>query len=217
MPTTWDNYLKEVMPDVSGCPISTAKNAIRNAAIEFCNESRAWRTQIGDVTTADGTKAYTLVPPADSEIITITRAIIVGDVKPLNTISNLHLNRYKLGTETDRPVMYNAEYPGQITFYRTPNDIYTVEIFATLKSTKIATDGPDFLFNDWLEIIAHGAKGRLMAMAGRSWSNPQMVPYHSKKFINGWVEARIRDSKSNVESSSALRPLSHGFYRSRRV
>jgi hypothetical protein len=217
MPTQWNNFLQEVAPDVSGCPKSVMRNAVRNSAIEFCNESRAWRTQITDITTAIGTKTYSLTVPTDSEVIMVSRLLIVGDVRPLPTLSNKHLNRYKIATDNGRPNFYNSEIPGQVSFYPTPDAIYTGEVFCVLKPTKASLEGPDFLFNDWLDAIAAGAKARLMAMAGRPWTNVKLVKLHRATFVRGYVEARIRDAKSNVESSSDTRPQSFGFYRGRRV
>ena len=82
-----------------------------------------------------------------------------------------------------------------------------------LSPTRAATGAPDFLFNDWLEPIACGAKSRLMMMNGRDWFSPKLAQYHSKQFIKGWTEARIRDSKSNVQSSTRLTPGYYGTYR----
>jgi len=217
MPTTWDNYMPEVAPDVAGCPKSVIRNAIRNSAIELCYEGRAWRTQITDVTMVIGTPVYTLGVPVDSEVIATTRLLVVGDVRPLSTLPPAHQNRFKISADNGRPKFYNAETPATVTLYPPPDTAYVAEVFALLKPTKVSLGGPDFLYNDWLEVIASGAKARLMAMAGRPWSNPKMVNIHRKAFVKGYVEARIRDAKGNVESSSYARPATFGHYRGRKV
>jgi len=212
----WENFLPEVMLDVAGCPDSIAENAVRQAAIEFCNQSRAWRDQLADLSTVDGTAQYIIAVAADSEVISLHKLQHSDSMMPLPTIPTIHLDRFKLSTTKEKPRWFNQETPATVTLFNTPDAAYTLNVFAVLKPTKASLSGPDFLYNDWLEEIAHGAKKRLKAMSGRSWADPQMVKYHSREFINGWVEARIRDSKSNVSSSSTAIPQRFGFYRSSR-
>lgn len=216
MAVNWEDFLPEVMLDVMGCPDSIAENAVKQSAIEFCNQSRVYRDQLADLSTANGTPTYSIVVPAGSEMIALHKVNQVGQQLPLPTIPTILLDRFIISTTPERPRWFNQETPATITFFHTPDDIYTYNLFAILKPTKASTSGPDFLFNDWLEPIAHGAKKRLKAMSGRTWFDGSMVKYHSREFINGWVEARIRDAKSNVMSSSVVRPQKFGFYRSSR-
>lgn len=216
MAVNWENYLQEVLPDVAGCPIQVAENAIRNSAIEFCNKSRVYRDKLADMLTAQGTAKYTIATPVDSEMIALHKVQHNDQTFPLPTIPAIHLDRARLSTNEQKPRWYNSPTPAEIEFFFTPDAIYTVELWAILKPTKAATSGPDFLFNDWLEPISSGAKARLLAMSGRPWSDKSMVKFHRREFTDGWVEAKIRDAKSNVFSSSTLRPQNFGSYRNTR-
>ena len=212
MALEWEHYLKEVLPDVKGCPVTIAENAIRNAAIEFCNESRVWREQAENVQILqDNAGPYTI----DVSNINSGGAQILAahKVKPVN--NNLPLHVYPIQLQDDRYTRTGRAEP-QWYYFRTPDTLFVgpgvpqedveAEVFVTLKPTRQSTTGPDFLCEDWLEEIAHGAKARLMAMAQRPWANPDMVRYHRREFINGWIEARIRDAKSNVVGSSKTFP-----------
>ena len=216
MTINWENYLKEVMPDVMGCPISVAENAIRNSAIEFANQTRVWRDRCSDVPLVQGTALYTLVPPADSAVIATHKVQFDDSTQPLSTIPIIHLDTARLSTTEQKPRWFNDPTPGKIEFLYTPEQSYTAEVWAILKPLKDSTFGPDFFFNDWLEEISSGAKARLLAMK-RPWGDNSMVKYHRRLFINGYVEARIRDSKSNVMSSSTARPQPFGVYRGSRT
>jgi hypothetical protein len=180
MAVNWEDFLREVLPEVAGCPVQIAENAIRNAAIEFCNQSRVWRERIVDVPLVADTATSTL------------------DTTGASAAANIFT--------TDRPHYYNNDEPKIIRFYPTPNASYTAEVFATLKPTLDGVSGPNFLFDDWLEPISHGAKARLKAMSGRPWQDTKMIQFHRREFITGWTEARIRDSKSNVQSSTFMQP-----------
>jgi hypothetical protein len=209
MAVNWEDFLREVLPEVAGCPVQIAENAIRNAAIEFCNQSRVWRERIVDVPLVADTATYTLDTTgasAAANILGVHRVRLTDSEIPLPTISKQQLDDQWLQTTTDRPHYYNNDEPKIIRFYPTPNASYTAEVFATLKPTLDGVSGPNFLFDDWLEPISHGAKARLKAMSGRPWQDTKMIQFHRREFITGWTEARIRDSKSNVQSSTFMQP-----------
>ena len=42
----WDDYLPEVLSEVSGVPYKMAINEIRNSAIELCEKSELWRLNL---------------------------------------------------------------------------------------------------------------------------------------------------------------------------
>jgi hypothetical protein len=206
---SWEDFLREVLPDVAGCPVQIAENAIRNAAIEFCNETRVWRERIVDIPLVQGTVLYTLDTTgakAAADVLAVHKVTLNDSTRPLSTIPKQHLDQQYLVEDEQRPWYYNNDEPSKIRFYPAPDTAYTGEVHAALKPTRTATEGPDFLFTDWLECIASGAKSKLMAMAGRPWSDPKMVRYHRDIFVRGYVEARIRDVKSNVQSSSFMMP-----------
>lgn len=210
MPVSYESFLREVMPDVSGCPIQIAENAIRNSAIEFCNETRVWRERIVDVPVLADTSTYTLDTTGSdgaSNVVTVHRAKFSDSSRPLSTIPTQHLDdQWQPTGNTQRPWYFNCQSPPVITLYPTPSEALTLEVWAILKPTLDGTEGPQFLFDDWLEAIAAGAKSKLMYMSGRVWSNPKMAPYHRQIFVRGTTEARIRDAKSNVQSSSFMTP-----------
>jgi hypothetical protein len=214
--TSWDAYLPEVMLDVPGCPDSVAINAVKQAAIEFCNQSRIWREQLTDLSTAQGTPDYSLVGlvPADSEVLAVHKVQHDDLSKPLSTIAKQHLDRYRLTSTEEKPYYFNGDDPMTLRLYPTPDAVYTLLVWASLKPTRASTEGPEFLYNNWLEPIAHGAKARLKAMS-RPWADKNMIKFHRREFINGWVEARIRDSKSHIQSGTAAVPRPFGIYRNR--
>jgi len=219
MSVDWEQYLKEVMPDVSGCPVQLALNAVRNAAIEFANQTRVWRDDVEQVVMVAGQAVYPLVTQNvdDEEIIALHKVQFTDQTYPLSTISALHLDNARLSTTEQKPRWFNQPTPAQIEMFYTPDAASgTLNCKAILKPTKTSTFGPDFMFNDWLEEISAGAKARLLAMK-RPWGDKSMVKFHRRLFINGYIEARIRDAKSNVMSSSAVRPQPFGIYRGSRT
>lgn len=233
-PVNLSAFLPEVMLDVVGCPDSVAENAVKQAAIEFCGQSGSWTEQIDSVTTVQSTAEYLLEATAIQtetgvspiEILAVRKVQKSGSKITLPTMADQHADRYGSFTTEDEPRFFNAgghsnanasALSTYITFFPTPDAAYTYDIWAILKPAKTVTQLPHYLYNDWLETIAHGAKARLKAMSGRPWADPAMVGFHRKEFINGYVEARIRETKSGVQSSTVVAPRAFGFYRFRRI
>lgn len=235
MPVSWDEYLQEVLPECQGCPVRMAINAIRNAAIEFVEQSRSYREVLPDLTLTQSQDTYTfgvaaalptpdIIIPDGTSMLGLHKAQLVTngqrDDKPLFTIPLQHQDRFRIRQAEDRPYYYYQRTPDQVTFIPIPdgNQTYVVELQALLHLSRDSTEAPDWLYDNWLEEVAHGAKFRLKAMSGRGWENLDMVPYHRREFYGGINEARIRDSKSNVMSSSTADPQRNrfGHYRRRR-
>lgn len=229
----WEDYLFNVMPDVAGCPISQAEKAIQLAAIEFCNNSRVYRLQLNNLSTVAAQQDYTfgaaadvptpdLILPVDADMIALHKVQEVeggsSSWRPLPMIPHNHLDRFREQQSNDHPRYFLQNTPQSIRFIPTPDDIYEYQLWAVLKPTKASTAGPDFLFDDWVDPISHGAIARLQAMNGRAWMGAaNKVAYHRREFIKGWAEARTRDDKGNtVNSSTAVSPFGFGNYRTRR-
>ena len=213
MAVEWEQFLKEVLPDVKGCPVTIAENAIRNAVIDFCNQSRVWREDAAPISLVQGTSAYTIdvsaVDPAgEAQIVTVHKVRLTDSNIPLPALPLQYADDFITQTAEQRPEWFYCKSPPQIVFGpAAPDAAYTTaELKVVLKPTRDATQAPDFIYNDWLEEIAHGAKYRLMAMEGRPWAAVDMVSYHRREFVTGWTEARIRDVKGNVQSTTMAVP-----------
>lgn len=227
MAVEWEAYLREVMPDVAGCPIRVAENAVRNAAITFLEETRLWREPLTDTTTVEGQDDYTIgvsagspdiVIPDESQLLGIHKLLLGDDERALNTLNVGQLDQFPVYSQNQRPRAYYSKNTESVTLWPTPDGgDYNVRTWAILTPTRDATGAPDWLHTDWLEAIACGAKYRLLMMAGRSWANPKFAPAHRRQFRDGIVTARIRDTKSHVQQSSNASFATFGFYRGSRV
>ena len=72
----FSDLVDRISPNAPGCPQPLVVNAVRDAAIEVCVRTGAWRYQHADVTTVDGTEEYAFVPEASAEVDTILGANI---------------------------------------------------------------------------------------------------------------------------------------------
>lgn len=57
-----------------------------------------------------------------------------------------------------------------------------LSVWVALKPTLDATTIEDFIYEDYLEVIADGARGMLFGMAGQTWANGELATYYTKRY-----------------------------------
>lgn len=55
-------------------------------------------------------------------------------------------------------------------------------VWVALKPTLDATTVEDFIYEDYLEVIADGARGMLFGMAGQTWANGELATYYTRRY-----------------------------------
>ena len=55
-------------------------------------------------------------------------------------------------------------------------------VWVALKPTLDATTVEDFIYEDYLEVIADGARGMLFGMAGQPWANGELATYYTRRY-----------------------------------
>jgi hypothetical protein len=191
-------WLPEVMPDAPDCPEVVALNAIRNAAIEFCNETLYWQADIGAVALTDALLPYTIAPPASTVVAQVMVASLLGRPLAVTNIQELD-NRVVNWREAEgQPRAVFQPDPGVLDLYPRPagTDSYDVFIRVALAPTRASTTVDDRLHIGYLEDIAAGALSRLLAMPNRPWSNTEGARYYGSTFASAKVEAAIEATKS---------------------
>jgi len=123
----------EVLPDISGVGQSLALNAIRNAAIEFCDRSGCWPYNQSLLSSVASQPNYSFVPPADTEVVGVTQAWYNGE--PIRFKSAFELEKEAINgnysnldflpaTLTAGPLTIGTKY--QITGYVAGDDFTNV-------------------------------------------------------------------------------------------
>ena len=153
-----DSFYGLLMGDVFGCPYPVADTALRMAAREFCEGSRAIREQ--SIARANGTRStFEFDLPEQQELVRICTAK-VGDYEVVvNGYTDLDSNGVTLvdqQTFTIRP---------------TPETNTTITIMIATKPTITATQVADDLVNRFIDQVVTGAKARLFMQNGTKWSN----------------------------------------------
>ena len=206
-----DAFHPHVLTEVLGCPAPLMDLHLVSAAAEFCRETLAWTEAQDPMPLVNGMADYELDMPDQAYACTVRDVWLGG--RRLTPITLHALQGFGAG-ESNEPTHYNASSErGTLRVYPTPANVtgqalVTRTAFAPVMA---ATTLPDFLGQRHMEVIASGAKARLMLIPGQAWSNPQLGAYHRQQFDNGVLNARIEEAHDRVPGTLTVQPRRFGF------
>lgn len=209
-----DDLLPQLLPEVSGCPSAIARNAIRNAAIEFCRDTHAWNLIQDPTTLIDLQHTYDIDVPEDAKVAAVLAIWDAVDKLRSKTMSEIEEALPDWQTaRSPRPLYFNSSSgDGTVRLFPTPylSQRARVTMRVAFVPTRTATTLDDDMVEDNFEVLMAGAKARLMAMPG-AWANPQLAAFNGGRFEAGKVDARIKVLHEGVVGSLYAKPRRFGL------
>lgn len=192
-------FVPGILPHVPGCPAIAARLEALRAATEFCAMTKAWREWLAPIDVAAGTATYSLVLPTGSAL-TLPIEVKWGDIRLTPLTRDDALAAYGETWDSEysaSPEGYIMPDLSSITLAPTPDTALAdgLNILAALQPAADATTVPDFLAEQYREIINHGAIGGLLGTQGKPWSNPQLGDRFSRMFASEVAGVSIRAAK----------------------
>lgn len=188
-----------VLPDVPGCPLNVVDNALISTLIDFCEKSLLWKHEAEPTSVRAGYARYTFAPEDGTRVV--EPVYVSLDKMPLEatSLSLLDLNSPGWRDRVDTtPTAYYMDTDDSIRLVGIPAEDMddALEVHVALKPLRSSKEIPDFLFEDWAEIIAHGTLAKLHAMSNRTWADPSVVNYHYRKYRRGLSRGRSKALRS---------------------
>jgi len=191
---TWDSFYDFVAPDLPGCPFAAIDVALRQAAIDFCSQSLAWKYTHPDIAVTAGTASYNFVPPDQAVVHAVTYAEFEGSEIDCHTAeSGIQIYNWRNQTGTPEYVLGGAT---ALQLVPNPAANGTLKLEVALKPSPTATGIDDDIFNEYRDAMAHGAFGRLMASPKKPYTQLQLATYHQQLFTQLTGQAGYRVARS---------------------
>ena len=195
---TFLDVVNRLSPSVPGCPTPVIEQYVRDAAIEACERTLAWRYEQPAVRLVTGAHHYEFETPDDAEVHAFLTATVNGtSLKPI-TIEQLYdiLPKwpYQASNEYAEPRYVTQIDPDHFCVAPLPDNskAYDVRMIVCLKPLRSATK-MDKKFLDELEnVIMHGALQHLLVLPDRTFSDRELASYHAKQFAFKIAERRAR-------------------------
>lgn len=200
---TWDAFFPYVLPSVPGCDEDTATFYIRQAAIEFCANSQAWKQELSIPTVADQSN-YTIPYPTGSALSKLDSFTLVDldgvpndDYEAVSAKTGRSLDR----NFSDSYYVYLSEDAATLIVMPSPDESgASVLPYVTLKPSQTSAGVPDWLFEQYVDAIAQGALSKLMGLPGKAWSNPGLSTVKGDKADKKAGGASVRESRGKARA-----------------
>lgn len=203
MAKVWADFLDEVLPEMKGTPPQAlVTNAIKNAAVEFCERSFVYRVDHPTVTSVDSTGEYDWAPGAGLKVVRAEAVWYEKKELTPKTVDELRAMHVYWPDWEGVPLYFVQERVEELILVPKPTDGVADAIRAkvSVKPARAATGIDDAIWEKYLEPIASGAKGRLFAMKDKPWTDGTLAAYHKGLFESAIDAARLAAFKGHVRS-----------------
>jgi hypothetical protein len=193
----FSDLVNRIAPSVPGCPQPVIVTYVRNAAIDVCERTNAWRYQQAAITMTAGTYQYAFVPESGAEVYSVITANINGNELSPITLETLHslYPKYPSAVTAERATPQYFFQISPITFHvaLVPiNSTDKINMFVSQRPSRASTGMNEAVMDDVEDAIMHGALQQLLTLPERTWSDKELAAYHAKQFVFKVTERRAR-------------------------
>lgn len=188
--TKYEDMLDDVIPELMGCSVELAINALRNTCIELFQKSWIYTQQMDTIPVLTSVPEYDLDSFSGYRVVGVVSAWFNGvRVGPLATET---LNKNYLRWEADAGTVegYIIKESNLIRLYRIPEQDGVLDLTVALAPTTKSTGIETFVYDFYSEAIAAGAKARLMAIPSKPFSNINASMMYRAQFAAAITDAK---------------------------
>lgn len=206
--TLFSAFNSEVLPYVHDCPQFAATQAVKNAAIEFCDRTGYWQADLASIDAVASTGAYTPVVPTDTRITDVIECWFNNLLMVPKSVEEL--TRLYRGIDwrnlVGQPAFITTDLNSLIRIVPAPAvaAVGAINMRVSLAPTRTATGIDSGIYEKQLEVISRGARARLLNMAGQPFYDPTQGQAQRTAFLSGCNDARIRANKASSRASVAI-------------
>jgi len=202
----YDALVSEIAPDVPGCPDMAIERAVRDAAIEFFDQTACWRVDQEPVAVSAGTAVVELELPAGTRLVQLLRAKLGS--RPLDRKSREDLlDRFGDFTVKGMPAAVTRESDTEIRLVPVPGLSMAdrLQLHFAVTPTRASTSIPDEQGERHWQALVEGARAKLMAMLGQPWAQPKLASVARGAFEKAMREAMLTASQDAVAGTKRMK------------
>lgn len=206
------DFLDYVMPQVPGATVDMALLEIKNTIIDFCEKSLILQETLDPVTAIKDIMDYDLEPPKDRLVVKIMKAWFKGtDLTPVSVDEIQSPSWYNQNADyvvlKQAPRMITQKDTETFSVYPIPEktEANVMTLRVALKPSRSVNTIDDFIFENYAEIIGHGAISRLCLSPDKPYTNPQLALARNSLYLAGLNVARDRANKGYVRTNKHVK------------
>jgi hypothetical protein len=189
-----DNWLDEVVPAAQLCPTVIIRKDILNACRDFCRGTELWRQTLAAISIVADQAEYPLTI-SGSDIVSGERVTIDGNADQLAPVSEQSLDydtretedwRTKTGAISEcKRYFVDENYACRLVYIPDAALADGLHIAVNVMPLETATVVPLFLYNEYKETIANGAKAKLKLRLDMPWTDIKLGAAFGGMFEDG--------------------------------
>lgn len=212
MATALTSFYPHVRMDVPQAAAPILEDSVRNAAIEFCEETWIYTLPLAIMDGVATQPAYTMTLPMGTDISAIKSVVYDGyKIRPtsedeLDTLYATTDWRSMVGS----PIrFYQTADMAVLNLFPAPetSKVGAIKVVAALKPSLSAANVPDYIYSDWRDTIVAGAKYRLFMMVTSQWGDPNKAAIFKQEFSQGINRAKALIVKGFGNRNVFVRPV----------
>jgi hypothetical protein len=193
--------LTQYVPDV---PELVALNAVRNAAIEFCERTLIWQFDVDAMLAIKDVSTYEIDASAGVKFVDVMFGYYDDKLLvPRATDELTRLFRWKdWRTMKGEPAYITRLTAKEVIVVPTPDKAGPkISVRAAFAPTRDASGVGVDVFENYVEIVCHGARARLYNTPGQPYYDKNSALEFDRRFRAGISEVRVMVNKSLTRSS----------------
>lgn len=204
-----DVFLTRLMPHVPTCPRPLARQAIVDAAVDFCNETGVITYTTDPTLTEVGVDTYYLDLPKYTTVERIQRAWLDGaplGIGPLAMHDNVRSYQAVPGDQNGTPRYVTVREPDTVALIPAPDKADTPLVLSVItRPTQDAKQLDDQLFFRWRDGVIAGAIVRICTTPGQSYSDANRAAMAQGNWMTQLNRARIEARRGPLGGSLSVR------------
>jgi hypothetical protein len=207
--------VNRLSPSVPGCPQPIILQYVRDAAIEACEKTLAWRYEQPMIRLTPGVYEYPYNNPTNTEVHAFLTAAVNGNAVDPVTLEQLY-KRYPDWPSLDPDKRADPRFicqldPDNFVLAPIPDNTvnYDLKMIVALKPLRESEFMDKTILDDLENVIMHGALQHLLVLPGKNWTDRELATYHAKQYLSKITERRARANLGAARASMSvqMRPL----------
>lgn len=200
------DFLPYVSLHCTGAPEPSMLHEIRSAAMLFCERTRAWKA-LQTVSVRAGRGEIEIPLEDDAVVVVIEEAIFDGNKLAPMALDELKNEWRDWITQTGTPIHFTQLDPDHLRLVPKPNADFPkgLTLRIAYKPDRNACRVPDWLYQQYAEVIAAGAIGRLAGTRAFPCFDPAVSTYYLQLFTAGCDRAMHEADKSFTRTPRRVR------------
>ena len=203
---SFNTFVSEVAPHISGCPTSVIEAYIRKVVTDLCERAGVWTVRATAIPLIAGDYAYNIPSPiANTEVVSVIKLSITpaSTGKPVSlapkTLAQAvaEFPAWPEDGDQAQPTAYVAGDFGLVELYKIPDaaDSYVMNAQVSIRPSAAATECDDSLLSAYRRAIFHGVLHELMLLPDRVWSDAKTATMHGRQWEYFLYLARAKVNK----------------------